>query len=126
MFEVWLRTVFSEMPREAAIWLRRIRVSGDVVSEAPYAGVQWFTSQSLPVRSIYGYRPNLDQDFIVPRGRFCHLLETKNPWWSVFCVYDRFHKYPFINSLCHLLNADSVFDCRRRIPRAPVPTLLWG
>src|SRR5919112_1592305 len=62
----------------------------------PYAGIQRFTSQSLPIGSIYGYRLNLDKYFIIPRGRFCYLFELKNVWWSVSCVYDRFHTYSSI------------------------------
>src|SRR5215211_308799 len=64
--------------------------------QPPYAGIQRFASESLPVRSIYGYRLNLDQHLIVLRSRFCYLLELKDLWWPVFCAYDRFHLYSSI------------------------------
>ena len=41
------------------------RVSADVVLEAPRCGHKGVCLSVLPVRSIYGYRMNLDQYFIV-------------------------------------------------------------
>src|SRR5215212_1831074 len=92
----------------------------------PYAGIQRFTSESLPVRSIYGYRLNLDQYFIVLRSRFCYLFELKDLWYSVFCVHNRLHKYSLILvcATCATLIRYSI--CRKCVLRTPFPTLLRG
>jgi len=37
---------------------------------------------------------NFYQYFIVLGSRFCYLFELKNIRWSVFCAYNRFHKFP--------------------------------
>src|SRR5215212_422070 len=65
--------------------------------------------------------------FITPsRGRFCHLFELKDPWWPVFCVYNRFHKYSSITSCatCSTLIRCSI--CRRSISYTPFSTLPTG
>ena len=46
---------------------------------------------------------NFYQGFIVLRSRFFYLLEMKNLWWSVFCVYHCFHLD--IHPLCLRINS---------------------
>jgi len=36
---------------------------------------------------------NFNENFIIFGSRFVDLLELKNLWRPVFCVYDRLHKY---------------------------------
>jgi hypothetical protein len=55
----------------------------------------------------------------------CYLIELKDLWWSIFCVYDRFHTFSS-KAVCHLLNADWVFDLWEVDLSYSFPMLLWG